>query len=285
MQSPSAAITTTTTTSAMLRKVVRNRPPVPRATTTMVVDNRTDNGSVVGDDDVRVMVAACNTFMEQLANAWGLPKPDVRFAATGWKPPAGAWLFHLIGEDANVPGALAYHTEEGGKVDGYVLTKTILDNGGVPLYDATNPLTTPTVASALFHELAEAMLDPTCNGWWMDSAGSFYAAEVCDPVQGNNVLIKVPELVGAKRVFPVALSDFVFPAWRDPQAAVSVRKNFCDTIRQPFALTHGGYYVKYDPSSGKGPQQVFGERVPGWIRDMKAKSRRVRCRIGPKARQ
>jgi hypothetical protein len=230
------------------------------------------------------MVTASNRLMADVAAVWGYAAPSVVFAAdlaaAGKKPDAGAWLFHMIGEDANVPDALAYHTEEGGVVDGYVLTKTILMNGGVVLHDAKHPLQTPTVASALFHELAEAFVDPTVNAWWQDLNGVFYCAEICDPVQGNNVLIDV-QLTG-KAVQKVALSDFVFPAWRDPEAPDNgtVQMNYTKTLRGPFSLDQGGYFVKFDPTTDSQPQQVFGRRVAPWVRASKSTSRRVAKRTG-----
>ena len=44
------------------------------------------------------------------------------------------------------------------------------------------------VASALFHEIAEALIDGQVNGWWQGkNRGVLYAAEVCDPVQSGLV--------------------------------------------------------------------------------------------------
>jgi hypothetical protein len=258
----------------------------------MVVDNRRDRGSLVTDSEVRLMVAASNALLAEVADAWGLARPSVAFAGDipGGVIPDNAYQFHMIGEDANVPDALAYHTEEGGKVDGFVLTRAILTNGGVPLCDPKKPLTTPTVASALFHELAEAFVDPTVNIWWQDQNGIFYSAEICDPVQGNNVLVDVTladtDAAGAKtgpsRVCQVALSDFVYPAWRDSEAADdgSTQMNFTDTLKAPFTLDHGGYFVKYDPVTDSHPQQVFGRRVVAWMRALKAASGRYARRTG-----
>lgn len=257
-------------------------------TVQIVVYNLLDKGSAVTDADVRLMVAASNLLMPKVAAAWGYIAPVVVFAGDlgGKAPNAGAWKFYMIGEDANVPDALAYHTEEGDVVDGYILTKTILSNGGVSLCDAKAPLKTETVASALFHELAEAFVDPTVNAWWQDANGVFYSAEVCDPVQGNNVLVEVTGSAshpgGAPAVHQVALSDFIFPAWRDSQAPTdgSVQLNYTKTLKTPFTLDHGGYYVKFDPAVDAQPTQVFGRKVPAWVRALKTKSWRVTKRNG-----
>lgn len=245
----------------------------------MVVDNTAK--SKVTDADARLMVAASNLLLPEVAAAWGCLAPTVVFLAdlkAAHKSPAkGAWVFHLIDEDPNEPGALAYHTEEGDLVDGYILTKTILENGGVPLYSAAHPAT-PTVASALFHELAEAFIDPLCNAWWQDNAGVFYCAEVCDPVESNNVV--VPVLVPGKGAVKVALSDFVYPAWHDAEAGPGTVFNYANTLKQPFQLDAGGYYVKFNPASDQAPQQVFSEGVLPWKQAMKMKSRRIvrRCK-------
>ena len=71
----------------------------------------------------------------------------------------------MIDEDptGSAPGALAFHTEENGLPDGYILTKIMLENGGVPLYNEANPKGS-TVAANLFHELAEAFIDPRSPG-------------------------------------------------------------------------------------------------------------------------
>jgi hypothetical protein len=186
----------------------------------------------------------------------------------------------VINNDPSVPGALAYHSEDNDRVDGFILAGTIMANGGVPVYNAANPKGT-TVASALFHELAEAFIDPTCNAWWQDNNGVYYCAEVCDPVESNNVVVTIPATSSAPTTL-VALSDFVLPAWRDPEAPMDagVRFNYANTLTSPFALDHGGYYVKFDPSSDSSPQTVFGRLVPTWKRLMKTtKSKRIARRL------
>lgn len=238
----------------------------------MVIDNRP--GSRVSDADVRTMVAASNILLPELAAAWGYSTPTAVFLpdllASGKRPDPGAWLFHMIAEDPSTPGALAYHTEEGDVVDGYILTKTILNNGGVPLYNKSRPQSF-TIASALFHELAEAFIDPTCNGWWQDAEGVFYCAEVCDPVESNNIIVDVGKV-------KVALSDFVFPAWKDIEGGPGLQYNYAKTLHYPFQLDVGGYYIKFDPASDSGPVAVFGDKMPDWLKHKKMASRRASMR-------
>jgi hypothetical protein len=151
------------------------------ASQTFIVDNLS---SAVEDGDVRTMIRACNVLMPEVAAAWGIPSPTIVFAKD-MSPVSGAWLFHIIDSDPSAPGLLAYHEETGNTPDGYILSQTILQNGGAVLYAGTRP----TVASALFHEIAETLVDPDCNSWWQAPNGTRFAAEIVDPVQGQIVPI------------------------------------------------------------------------------------------------
>lgn len=233
------------------------------------LDNRS---RVVTDAEVRKMVLAANLWLPKVAQAYGVVCRAVRFR----QPEPRCWQFLIVDEDKEAEDALAFHSEEAGVVTGYVLAKTILDNGGVKLYKDKH---TPTVSSALAHELAEALIDPDCNQWVQNTDGSFlFAREVCDPVQSNIVPIVLPDRS------TVGMSDFVLPSWFDPQARMGPF-NWGVSLRQPFQLDHGGYVVRLDPSTGQ-VDYVFGERVPEWVKAQKlatAKCRRRTCRNKPPA--
>jgi hypothetical protein len=177
----------------------------------------------------------------------------------------------MIDADANVPDALAFHSEDNDRVDGYILCKTILENGGVPLY---KDLTTPTIASALFHEVAEAIIDPTCNIWWQDNSGTMWAAEVADPVQGGIVPVVCVDLA-TKHAVTVGLSDFIYPAWRDTEAPHTAQFNYLRTLTAPFTIDKGGYAVI---CNGGQTQQVFGAEIPTWVRQLKSTTFRTTSR-------
>ena len=226
--------------------------------TTIAIDNKS---TVVNDDDVIKMVEAANQWLPLVATAWDVTCPTVAFGSTG------TWLFHMIDEDPNTPGALAYHTEENDIVDGYILTKTILNNGGVTLYKDDS---TPTVAAAFAHELAEALIDPVCNGWWQVNDSLMYAAEVCDPVQNNNILITLKD--GSL----VAMSDFILPAWRDSQDTKGPF-NYNNTLTAPFTLDNGGYVSQIDVTTGKSTE-IYGKTMPEWLQTHKKNSKRIQRR-------
>lgn len=229
------------------------------ATTYYVVNS----SSCISNDDVQVMVQACNTFLPIVARAWSVLAPAVVFTSGQAQIATSDALFNIIDRDPSQPDALAYHTENASQVIGNILAQTILDNGGVALFQDR---ATPTIASALFHELAEALMDPTVNNWYLAPDGTMYAAEVCDPVQDNIVPIKV----GGQTV---GLSDFIYPAWRDSQS--SGPYNYLKTLTSPFQIAKGGYAVVFQDGQ---INQVFGELMPQWLKAAKQNSGRLASR-------
>lgn len=220
-----------------------------------------NKSTVVTDVEVQQMVQACSILLPSFANVWNTPA-TISFAGkdVGTSQQKTPTFLFVIVDTTDQADALAYHTEEEGKIEGFVFAKTIIENGGVVLHlDAT----TTTVASALFHEVAEALVDAFCNEWWTAANGTFYAAEVCDPVESNNVIVSLVD--GTK----VALSDFVFPAWRDTQAAAGSQFNYNNTLKAPFQLEKGGYSITID-KHGK-THTIFKEGFPEWKKELKLK--------------
>lgn len=254
------------------------------------------NGVQLNTQSIQTMVWACNILLPRVAKAWNVTCPTIVYYTGQYQPQPNDWVFKIIDTDPNTPGAEAYHTEENDKVDGYILAKTIVDNGGFILSDKSISSSSAdevyihgsqqsTIAGALFHELAEALMDSTVNSWWQAngpltiihsdgttsqsnstfSDGSTYCSgEICDPVQQNFVVIKCG-------VVDVALSDFILPAWKDTQNKTGPF-NYIKSLNQPFFVDIGGYSVVLD-STGS-PQQVFSKAIPDWIKGWKAKAYR-----------
>lgn len=251
---------------------------------TMFVDNKS---TVVTDDDVQIMVDACNLLMPEVASAWSVSCPIVKFG-----PHSGAetdWLFHIIDEDPNEPGALAYHTVENKLVDGYILAKTILNNNGVAL---NSNGTGSTVAGALFHELVEALGNPETNAWWKNTKGKildelgnvlkdengrqiskalYCASELCDPVQDNIVAVTVKR---DEKEIRVELSDFILPAWSDPNNKTGPY-NYLKTLKAPFTVAKGGYVIYKSRKNGN-ENQVFDDKMPDWLINTKKNHGRIK---------
>jgi len=166
--------------------------------------------------------------------------------------PAAAHAITLVDAISDQPkGVLGFHTEDQrGKLWGVVAAQPELDHGGrVSAGDWS-------VSSVLSHEVLEMFVDPNCNLWSSNGQGSVYTLEVCDPVEAPTYVVN-----------GVSVSNFVTPAWFDPQAPAEAQFDKLGLVREPFSILKGGYMVY--ASEGK-QQQVFGDEFPHWRRDMKS---------------
>jgi len=124
-------------------------------------------------------------------------------------------------DDADQPGALAYHDEEGHEPVSKVFVKTTLDDGQLVSVSAT-------------HELVEMLADPPANRYasganWQ----TMFAFEVADPVEGDSF-----------DVDGFQMSNFVLPSWfeSDPFSGTS-QYDFMGKLTTPFTLDAGGYAI------------------------------------------
>lgn len=231
----------------------------------------------VTDLDVLRMSAACALQVKRdLAPAWGLLPISVGYYPSGVLP-HGAWVIELVDGIPEAPGALGYHTEEGDVISGKIGLDPIFQNGGVALYDPSNP-TFPTVSSVLSHEVCETIIDCYVNDWCDGptiAQGFSYVKESADPVESDSYQITL------KDGTMVNVSDFVLPAYFDAQAPQGGYPfDFLNRLTAPFSLAPGGYMVVRDASGNA--QQVFGEVLPpAWRLNMKKHAwSRTAARLG-----
>src|SRR3989338_8324281 len=189
----------------------------------MFVINIYNKSSVVTNDEVKIMISGCELLIPILCEKWSILLPSIQFIEGNPLNSSRNDILFVMLDNSDQVGALGYHTEENNRVNGFIFCKTILDNGGVKFYKDNN---TPTIASALFHELAETIIDPTCNIWWDDFKGTLYSAEICDPVQNGIVLVNIDNL-------QIGLSDFIYPSWKDSQALSNsnIQFNYLNTLK------------------------------------------------------
>lgn len=184
--------------------------------------------SRVTDSEVRRYCQAQGVqFARDVSPIWGIC-PGVEFAASGTHTEGAspAWLTDTL----DVDGALGYHDED---KDGVVYIKV----ADIPGYDWR------TTAS---HECLEVKGDSPANMWALGPDGqTMFAYELADPVEGD-----VYEVDG------VPMSNFVFPAWFDPNAARGSRFDFMGKLSAPFTMTAGGYMIVWSISGQ--PTQQFG---------------------------
>ena len=207
-----------------------------------------------------VTPAECATMTQAVAKqvrfdaapAWDRAPAAVVFYSDPSAVPEQAHGIAVVDTVKNQPrGVLGFHTEDpGGKLWGVVAAKPELDNGG--------KVTTGdwSVSSVLSHEVLEMFVDPNCNLWANNNRGSAYSYEVCDPVEAPTYVVD-----------GVSVSNFVTPAWFDPQAAKTAQFDRLGLLHAAFSILKGGYVVY--ASAGKEHQQ-FGEQLPAWRKEMKS---------------
>jgi hypothetical protein len=192
-----------------------------------------NKSSLMNDTDGATIVAALNSMLPIFCNDWNIPPVVATYVKRGASTTIPLQCLVLDTSDAN--GAFGYNNESNGISYAKVFVKSILQYGGVILYNA-NPAV-PTVAASVSHVVFEMIADLRANVWWGCADGyTLIAAEVCDPVEGNIVAVK-------PRGLPtVGLSDWVLPAWADPQAKLGPY-NHNNTLKAPMTAEKGGYLI------------------------------------------
>ena len=184
--------------------------------------------------DLVAFVAALNAYVAAAVQpAWNV---SAELHVTDG-PVAGEWGLVFL-DNADVPGALAYHDEETGAPLAKVFVETIRQ--------ANSSL---TVAAS--HELVEMLVDPLCVCYaTTDTPGTLYALEPADPVEDDALGFQVDGFL---------MSDFVYPAWFDRTAAghPNVRYDHVGavTLTRPFQVLPGGYVIQL---VGGAVSEVFG---------------------------
>lgn len=208
--------------------------------------------TLVSDADVVRMTAACAAqITRDVAPAHGMvPVPVVPLAKSAVK--RGQRVVSVV-DTLDEADALGWHTEDRGEhTYGVVGCKVVLDQGAKAL---TGPY---SVSSVLSHEVVELFVDSTCALWADSGRGFLVAYEACDPVQS-----------GCYDIAGVTVSDFVTADWFDPNNAADP-VSFLKTIRKPFTLAKGGYWVQ--AIEGR-TSQKFAEAFPDWLRAAKQHER------------
>lgn len=219
--------------------------------TSIVVINKS---TLVSNDDVKLMTRACATQLRHhAAPLWGKEPIPVMYSSILEDAAPGTWVIAIL-DDADQAGDLGWHTEEQGDlIYGRVFAKPSLDAGGTALSGKY------AVSSVLSHEVLETFVDPNVSLWAQSSTGLLISYEVCDPVESDGYDITVYQ-------HKVAVSNFVTPAWFDPQASGSDQFDYLSKVHAPFTMSRGGYWVQM--TEGKVTQK-FGEHFPEWKKGSK----------------
>ncbi len=177
--------------------------------TTIAVYNR---ASVPLGLDLSALTAALQVYIDSyLVPAWNCP---ATLTLTDG-PVSGSWGIVFL-DDADSPGALAYHTTD----DGFPLSK---------IFVRTVQQAGESLSVSVSHELAEMLVDPDCTLVAIRSNGDQVAYEVCDPCEETTFLVNGSQF-----------SDFVLPAYFDDKNATGPF-DFSQVLTSPFSLHAGGY--------------------------------------------
>ena len=173
--------------------------------------------------DLAAFAAAMQTYVDDMLGPVWMVSASLK-VTTG--PTVGFWGMVFL-DDADAPGALAYHTDDGLPL-AKVFVRTILDAH-------------ESVTVAATHELAEMLCDAACNRWVMKPDGTLLTLEVADAVEETSF-----------KVDGFEMSDFCYPAWFGEPGSIY---DHCGVVKGPFELASGGYATQIESGAMK---TIFG---------------------------
>ena len=196
-----------------------------------------NESSAISDADVHSMVPALvQQWNTDLRSIWGVDQAGYTIVRKGSAPAAGTWWVVFL-DNSDQANALAYHdlTSEGLPISKIFVESIQADKASVSV--------------GASHELCEMAVDPWLNSAYQDPQGTFWAGEVCDPVEDDSY---------GYTINGTLVSDFVTPNWFAHQYAHATMdlKGHAD---KAFAVLSGGYAQKFDPKDGWA--QVTGSKA------------------------
>lgn len=216
-----------------------------------------NKSKLINSVDFNCMITACNALLPSFCKQWKLTCPIILQLST----PISENIIAVTLVDEKQIDVPQQHIIE---------VRPIITNGGVILYKDE---TTITVASVVFAEICNLLLDPSSSGWWLDLSSDintplYYSYEVCDQVQTNIIKIIVG-VSNSKNGVNVGLANFIFPSWKD-STATNVQFDYLNILKSPFECLDSGSIIKFSPSCGV--VQTFGKNVPNWLKNFKMES-------------
>ena len=196
-----------------------------------------NESTALADSFVQNMLPAfAQQWNQDLLPVWGVDQADFTFYPKGVAPPAGTWWVVFL-DNSDQAGALAYHD---------------LTNDGMPIakvFVLTLRSDNASISVGATHEICEMAVDPWLNCAYQDPGGTFWAAEVCDPVESDEYGYSIGD---------VLVTDFITPAWFAHQFSAAPY-DLKGHVKKTFEVLSGGYAQKFDPQNGW--TQVTGSRA------------------------
>ena len=224
-----------------------------------------NKSTLITDSDLAIIGSAINITLPTFCGSWNLVAPKCKMIGKGKPTPAGHTNVYIM-DAPDLSGAFSYYDEVDNKPIGKVFVKLILDNGGGIMVGKAASI---SVSQVISNEVFGLLGDVLCNSWWISpNYSTFYAFEVCDPVQSNRIKVFTNNTT-------VSISDWILPAWSDPQNKKGPF-NYTNTLKAPFQVDKNGYAITC--TSGT-VEYVFGSEVPQWVKDHKMNSLRFNNRV------
>lgn len=226
-----------------------------------------NQSTLVNNTDIAIMCQAIQTQLNlHVLPAWNIKAATITFYADPKKVPGYAWTVSML-DNSTQAGALGYHSLDNDKIDAFIFAAPVLQNGGaVMVFDPSNP-DQYTVSATLSHEVCEMVGDRYAGDFAFGpqiAEGNLYCRELCDPVENDSYGVKV----GATTV---AVSNFVFPSYFNPQATVALNAPFdyLKKLTAPFTMDAGGYMIvaSLDNEGQVTAKRIFDAKMPEWRRD------------------
>jgi hypothetical protein len=208
--------------------------------------------------DIQAMLPAFDQqWNRDLRAIWGVDAASFAFLPEPRPPAPGAWWVVFL-DSSDQADALGYHdlTNDGLPI-AKVFVQPLLDDGA-------------SISVGASHEICEMAVDPWLNSAYQDQTGTFWAGEVCDPVEDDDYAYWIGE---------VLVTDFVTPTWfghARPDGPLDLR----DHADTPFQILSGGYAQLFQ--ARKGWVQVTGARA---MRSSRARTAPKGSRRERRARQ
>ena len=197
-----------------------------------------NESSTTQDEELQTFIPSFEKqWNSDLFGIWPVPPSQFSFVAKGNTPSADMWWLVFL-DDSDQANALAYHD---------------LTNDGLPIskvFVATLQSEKASLSVGATHELCEMAVDPWLNSAYQDAQHTFWASEICDPVEGDQYGYNINN---------VLVTDFVTPAWfshKNAQGAL----DFQGHIKSQFEVLSAGYAQTWNPQQS-GWQQVNGDRA------------------------
>jgi len=243
-----------------------------------------NQSSVITNEDIKSMVKAVNKQMIlHVSTAWNQLPPKIEFYSDMKSIPGYAWVIRMM-DNPEQALALNYSYKMGGKVNGFVFCKNVLDNGGVIFGEGEKT----SICSILSQEIIELFVDRFASQWangLISEFGSQYALEACDPVEGNLYNMEIcttttsgyfPVVNGktiknADNTLNCSVSNFIFPSWLNTDARENnFPYDYLKTLVASFKMSEGGCLIMRGGASGT-MNYVYSSNYPDWKKDIKIK--------------